>query len=209
MQQTQIDRLLPVLVAENFEVEVARDPTAALGIAITRTLDLILLDVHLQLCAELRRRGIDTSLIMLTDERVRALRLGADDSVPRSCDTGELLARIEAIARRIPKKKNACLTRIRFGDVDVDFDAAEARKNGRRIALSLKEAGLLRYLFEHRHRVITREEALKHVWEYDASVSSRTIDVHIGWLRQKLEDDPQSPRYIKTIRGRGYRFDAA
>jgi two-component system alkaline phosphatase synthesis response regulator PhoP len=89
--------------------------------------------------------------------------------------------------------------------VEINFETAEVRKGGEPLALAAKELQLLRYLVNHRDRVVPREEILQQVWEYDSEVSSRTIDVHIAWLRQKL-DNPQSPKYIQTVRGKGYRF---
>jgi two-component system alkaline phosphatase synthesis response regulator PhoP len=93
----------------------------------------------------------------------------------------------------------------RFGDVEIDFERAEVRKAGHSLALAAKELQLLRYLVNHRDRVVPREEFLQEVWEYDSEVSSRTIDVHVAWLRQKL-DNPQNPKFIQTVRGKGYRF---
>ena len=187
-----------LLRSEGYEIEVA--PSSG-------DFDLIVLD-DLPICDELRRKGVDTSILMLTEERVRGLRLGADDCVSRSCDPNELMARVEALLRRAPRLRWNPVTTLRFGDVEIDFGIAEARKRGRPVSLTSKELRLLQYLVEHRERVVSRNEILKHVWEYDAAVSSRTIDVHVGWLRQKLEDNPQQPRHIKTIRGRGYRFDS-
>ena len=88
----------------------------------------------------------------------------------------------------------------------MDFERAEVRKGGREVNMASKELQLLRYLVDHRGRVVPREELLQNVWEYSGDVSSRTIDVHVAWLRQKLEDNPQTPRHIHTIRGMGYRF---
>jgi len=88
----------------------------------------------------------------------------------------------------------------------VDFERADVRKSGQPVNLAAKELQLLNYLVDHRERVVTREEVLRKIWEYSSEVTSRTIDVHIAWLRQKLERDPQNPRHIQTIRGKGYRF---
>ena len=149
---------------------------------------------------------MDTSLLMLSararsEERVTALRLGADDCVPRSCDPNELVARVEAILRRVPKVSRSSVQRIRFGDVQIDFALSDVRKADRPVSLSDKELRLLHYLIGHRNKVVSRKELLSEVWEYDLSFLSRTIDVHVGWLRQKLEDDPHQPRHIRTIRG--------
>jgi two-component system alkaline phosphatase synthesis response regulator PhoP len=190
-----------LLATESFDVEIA-DVGMASG-----DFDLIILDAEPTVCGELRGKGVDTSILMFTDERVAGLRLGADDCVSRSCDSNELLARIEALLRRVPRARRTAAKTLRFDDVEIDFGIAEARKGGRTLSMSSKEFRLLRYLVDHRERVVSRKEILKYVWEYEAGVSSRTVDVHIGWLRQKLEDNPRQPRYIKTIRGLGYRFD--
>src|SRR5439155_15249265 len=94
----------------------------------------------------------------------------------------------------------------RFGSVEIDFKRAEVRRDGEPVSLAGKELQLLQYLIENRERVVPREEILERVWEYASDSSSRTIDTHLAWLRQKLEDTPQTPRHIQTIRGRGYRF---
>ena len=92
--------------------------------------------------------------------------------------------------------------------MEADFEAGQVKKAGMSINLAAKELQLLRYLIDHRGNVVPREELLERVWEYQSTVSSRTIDVHVAWLRQKLEDNPQSPRHIHTVRGVGYRFSA-
>jgi two-component system alkaline phosphatase synthesis response regulator PhoP len=202
-----IARLSSLLAAENFEVERAVDDESGLAKASSGDFDLIIMGPMPRVCDELRRKGIDTSILMLTEERVAALRLGADDCVSRSCDSNELLARVEALLRRVPRARRNPVNALRFGDIHIDFASAEAMKGGRPVSLSSKELRLLQYLAGHKERVVSRQEILRNVWEYDAAVSSRTVDVHIGWLRQKLEDTPRQPKFIRTIRGRGYRFD--
>ena len=208
-----VDRLSDLLAEGNFEVAVADDVVSGLARAITSNCDLIIIAAvspaggDLAFCAELRRRGIDASILMLTDQRVAGLKLGADDCVPHNCDINELLARVEALLRRVPRSRRAAGSTLRFGDVEIDFATAEARKGGHELRISVREFRLLEYLAAHRDRVVSRKEILQNVWEYDSTVTSRTVDVHIGWLRQKLEDKPQQPKYIKTIRGLGYRFD--
>ena len=210
--------VLALLAGENFTLDLASDGLSAFEKASAGDFDLIVLDAALTfkngflVCDELRRKGIDTSILMLTaksriEDRVTALRLGADDCVSRNCDWNELLARVEALLRRVPKTRPNPIATLRFGDVEIDFGISEVHKAGSRINLAAKELRLLQYLVDHRERVVSRQEILRKVWEYDSAVTSRTIDVHIGWLRQKLEDNPQNPKYIKTIRGRGYRFD--
>jgi two-component system alkaline phosphatase synthesis response regulator PhoP len=201
-----VERLSGMLAAEGFAFESGTETEASTG-----DFDLIVLDAF-AVCDDLRRKGIDTSILMMTarsraEDRVTGLRLGADDCVWRFCDSNELLARIEALLRRVPRARKFPVKTLRFGDVEIDFGIAEARKRGSPVSMTSKELRLLQYLADHRERVVSRKEILRYVWEYDSAVSSRTIDVHVGWLRQKLEDNPQQPRYIKTIRGRGYRFD--
>jgi two-component system alkaline phosphatase synthesis response regulator PhoP len=196
------DRLSRSLSGEGVQVESGMEERGLSG-----EFDLIIMDAF-NVCDGLRRKGIDTSILMLAEARVAALRLGADDCVARSCDQNELQARVEALLRRVPRAKRAAVTILRFGDVEIDFAIAEARKRGQPVSMTSKELRLLQYLVGHRERIVSRKEILRHVWEYDSAVTSRTVDVHIGWLRQKLEDNPQQPRYIKTIRGRGYRFDS-
>ena len=101
------------------------------------------------------------------------------------------------------------MTHFEFSTVQADFEAGQnCRKNGELVVMAAKELLLLRYLIDHRGLVVSRDELLQNVWEYQADVSSRTIDVHVAWLRQKLEDNPQNPKYIHTVRGFGYRFTA-
>jgi two-component system alkaline phosphatase synthesis response regulator PhoP len=204
-----IDSLSALLTADGFEVELATDGETGFARASSGEFDLVILGTYpgTNICRELRKIGVDTSILTFSSKTVAALRLGADDCVPRSCDPNELMARVEALLRRVPKASRGPVRTLRFGDVEVDFALAEVRKAGRRVSLSSKELRLLQYLVSHRERVVSRKELLSNVWEYDAALSSRTVDVHVGWLRQKLEDDPQHPRHIMTIRGLGYRFD--
>ena len=206
-----------LLVAEGFEVTPARDGPSGLAKALTGEFDLVILDVMLpgkngfEVCREMRQQGCDTAVLMLTAktqvvDRVVGLRLGADDYLAKPFDPAELLARLEALGRRIPKKRRIAVTRFAFADVEADFETGQVRKSGAPVMLAAKELQLLRYLVDHRESVISREELLQNVWEYQSEVSSRTIDVHVAWLRQKLEDTPQAPRHIHTVRGVGYRF---
>ncbi|HYW44874.1 MAG TPA: response regulator transcription factor [Bryobacteraceae bacterium] len=208
-----------LLAAEGYEVESAADGEAGLSKALEARFDLVVLDVMLpkktgfDVCRELRQKGIDTAILMLTAktqvvDRVVGLKLGADDYLTKPFDPAELLARIEALLRRVHKENRIPVRTFQFDDVEVNFERAEVRKNGERLNLAAKELQLLRYLVDNRERVVPREEILQKVWEYSSEVSSRTIDVHVAWLRQKLEQDPQFPKHIQTIRGKGYRFTA-
>lgn len=205
-----------LLAAEGHHVESAADGESGLAKASTRKYALIILDVMLpkktgfEVCRQLRQSGVDTAILMLTAktqvvDRVVGLKLGADDYLAKPFDPAELLARVEALLRRVNKENRVELRSFQFGDVEVNFDRAEVRKAGQPLALAAKELQLLSYLIHHRDRVVPREEILQKVWEYDSEVSSRTIDVHVAWLRQKL-DNPQNPRFIQTVRGKGYRF---
>jgi two-component system, OmpR family, alkaline phosphatase synthesis response regulator PhoP len=206
-----------LLSAEAFSVQSARDGDTGLAMAADPQFDLIILDVMLprrngfEICRALRERGIGTPILMLTaraqiTDRVVGLRIGAHDYLVKPFDPAELLARIEALLRRSRKSSQPMVKTVQFGQVEVDFEKAEARKNGQPVNLAGKELRLLRYLVENRGRVVGREELLRNVWEYASEVSSRTIDTHIAWLRQKLEVNPQFPDYIYTVRGKGYRF---
>jgi two-component system alkaline phosphatase synthesis response regulator PhoP len=205
-----------LLTADGHRVESVSDGDAGLARATQEKFSLIILDVMLpkktgfEVCRQLRQAGIDTAILMLTAktqvvDRVVGLKLGADDYLTKPFDPAELLARVEALLRRVNKENRANVRSFRFGNVEIDFERAEVRKSGQPLALAAKELQLLRYLVNHRDRVVPREEILQEVWEYDSEVSSRTIDVHIAWLRQKL-DNPQNPKFIQTVRGKGYRF---
>jgi two-component system, OmpR family, alkaline phosphatase synthesis response regulator PhoP len=208
-----------LLAAEGYEVETASDGDAGFAKAASGNFDLVLLDVMLprrsgyDVCRDLRQRGVDSAILMLTArtqvvDRVVGLKLGADDYLPKPFDPAELLARIEALLRRLRKGHEIGVRSFHFGDVEVDFERAEVRKRGEPRNLAAKELQLLHYLVDRRGQVVPREELLRQVWEYSAEASSRTVDVHIAWLRQKLEDNPQRPRHIQTLRGKGYRFSA-
>ncbi len=209
--------LTDLLRSEGFEVSAESNGETGLQRALTEAFDVIVLDVMLpkkdgyQVCRELRERGVDAAILMLTAktqvmDRVAGLRLGADDYLAKPFDPAELLARLDALLRRAKKGIHSTVRTYRFGDVTVNFENGDVTKAGVAVSLAGKELQLLRYLVEQRGVVVPREELLQKVWEYQSEVSSRTIDVHIAWLRQKLEDEPQNPKYIHTIRGKGYRF---
>ena len=209
--------LSDLLGAEGYAVESALDGPAGLARAANEPFDLVILDVMLpgknglEVCRELRQRGKDVAVLMLTaktqlTDRVVGLKLGADDYLVKPFEPPELLARIEALLRRVKREKLAPVACFQFGNVEVEFETGEVHRDGVPISLAGKEIELLRYLIDHRGNVVSRDELLERVWEYQPGVSSRTIDVHVAWLRQKLEETPQMPRHIRTVRGVGYRF---
>jgi two-component system alkaline phosphatase synthesis response regulator PhoP len=210
-------RLCGRLAGEGHLVEQAGDGEAGLARALTEPFDLVVLDVLLpersgfDVCRELRRRGVETPVIMLgsrgqVQDRVVGLRLGADDYLVKPFAMLELLARVEARLRReVPAARDAAQV-YRFGDIDVDFRKAEVLRAGQPVSLSAKEFQLLQYLVRQRGATLSRDELLNEVWGYDAMPSTRTVDVHVAWLRRKLEPSPRRPQYILTRHGLGYKF---
>ncbi len=209
-----------LLGAEGYQVEFAMDGPSGLARAASGKFELIVLSAVLpgksgfDVCRELRQSGFDGGILMLTGksevaDRVIALKLGVDDYMIRPFEPTELAARVEALLRRVGRQKRLPVTAYRFGDVEVDFERAEAYKRGQRINITAKELELLRYLVDNRDRVVTREEILRNVWQYTADISSRTVDVPVAWLRQKLERNTHQPQFIQTVRTKGYRFSTA
>jgi two-component system, OmpR family, alkaline phosphatase synthesis response regulator PhoP len=209
------------LMAEGYEVESATDAPTGLESASAGAFDAILLDVMLpggnglDVCRTLRQRGVQTPILMLTAkgqvvDRVVGLKLGADDYLVKPFEMAELLARVEALLRRSGTASSATFTgeAFRFGDISIDFRRAEVIKAGTTLDLSAREFKLLKYFVEHRGAALSRDELLNEVWGYNAMPSTRTVDVHVAWLRQKLEDNPRHPQYIITVHGLGYKFVA-
>jgi two-component system alkaline phosphatase synthesis response regulator PhoP len=141
-------------------------------------------------------------------DKVVGLKLGADDYLTKPFEMMELLARIEARLRRAPPPATVDAEAYRFGAIQVDFRKAEVTRDGAVINLSAREYQLLRYFIEHRGATISRDELLNQVWGYNAMPNTRTVDVHVAWLRQKIEPNPKHPQYILTAHGLGYRFMA-
>ena len=203
---------------EGYAVRVAKTGPAGFDLATRETFDLILLDIMLpgesglQVCQKLREMGSTTPILMLTARRqtadkVAGLKAGGDDYLTKPFQMAELLARVEALLRRArPAAEPA--DRFQFGAIHMDLRSTQVSREGRAITLSAKEFQLLRYFAEHRGATISREELLREVWGYGATPSTRTVDVHVAWLRQKLENDPKNPQIIVTVVGLGYKFSA-
>jgi two-component system, OmpR family, alkaline phosphatase synthesis response regulator PhoP len=204
------------LAREGYAVESSSDGESGLERAAAEPFDLVLLDVMLprlsgfDVMRELRRRAIETPVIMLTArgqvvDKVVGLKLGADDYVTKPFEMVELLARIEAKLRRAPAVVHPA-EGYQFGEIRMDFRKAEITKAGAPLDLSAREFQLLRYFIAHRGATISREELLNEVWGYNAMPSTRTVDVHVAWLRQKIEPNPRHPQYVLTVHGMGYKF---
>lgn len=209
--------LTDCLCGEGYSVEAARDGETGLQRARTESFDLLLLDVMLprksgfDVLRDLRQQGIQTPTLMLTArgqvvDKILGLKLGADDYLTKPFDPGELLARIEAVLRRTPVSPAPTAEVFCFGDVRVDFRRTAVTREGLAVELTAREYQLLCYFISRRETTLSREQLLNEVWGYDATPTTRTVDVHVGLLRQKLEPNPRLPQYILTIHGLGYKF---
>jgi two-component system alkaline phosphatase synthesis response regulator PhoP len=203
------------LADEGYEVETASDGEEGFRRATDKAFDLVILDVMLpcmsgfDVCRELRRSAVTTPVLILTArgdvvDRVVGLKLGADDYLTKPFEMAELLARVEARLRRQPE--SGPLAVYRFGPVEVGLRATEVRRGGRLVELAAKEFRLLEFFIAHRGATLSREDLLDGVWGVDAMPTPRTVDVHVAWLRRKLEDDSRRPRYLLTVHGIGYKF---
>jgi two-component system alkaline phosphatase synthesis response regulator PhoP len=204
------------LKSEGYDVGIASDGPSGFRLATTDRWDLILLDVMLpgangfDVVRDVRQKGVTTPVIMLTArgqivDKVLGLKLGADDYLTKPFDMLELVARIEAQLRRA-KTTSPGAHQYRFGDVVVDVRKAEVTRAGTVLDLSAREFLLLKYFLEHREATLTRDELLNEVWGYHSMPSTRTVDVHVAWLRQKIEPNVRHPQYIHTVHGMGYKF---
>jgi two-component system, OmpR family, alkaline phosphatase synthesis response regulator PhoP len=207
------------LSSEGYTVAHAGDGIKGEQLAVDGRFDIILLDVMLpkkngfDIVRDLRKQGISTPVLMLTargqlNEKVVGLKLGADDYLTKPFEMLELVARIESLLRRPSSVAVhiAELAAYTFGAFKVDFKKMEITRKGKPVELSSKEFQLLRYFINHRGVVLSRETILNDVWGYDAMPSTRTIDTHVTWLRQKIEDNHKFPKHIITVHGFGYKF---
>jgi two-component system alkaline phosphatase synthesis response regulator PhoP len=205
------------LRSEGYIVDCAADGDEGLEKATQLPFDLIILDLMLpdrdglSICHELRQAGLITPLLMLTargqtDDKILGLKTGADDYVTKPFNMQELVARIEALLRRAPTGSPAHRGVYQFATIRVDRRATEVTRDGKPVNLSVREFQLLKYLIENAGATVSREQLLIDVWGYNGKIFTRTVDVHIASLRQKLESDPKRPTIIQTVQRVGYKF---
>jgi len=205
-----------------FEAVVTATAAGAIALADSEDPDLVMLDLALpdgdgrDVCRELRRRS-DVPIVMLTArgtemDKIVGLELGADDYVVKPFSAAEVISRIRAVLRRSAPRENGdgkAMEPVAIGELEIDPAARIARLRGEELDLSRKEFDLLAALMRNAGRVVTREDLMSEVWDTNWFGSTKTLDVHVGWLRRKLGDDPADPTYIETVRGVGFRFAAA
>ncbi len=203
---------------ENYDVKAVCNGKDGLQELLTNSYDLVVLDVMLpqmsgfDVLKKAREKGISIPVIMLTAkgeevDKVLGLELGADDYVTKPFSLRELIARVKAVLRRNEGRVSSSAT-MKLDDVEIDFGTYNATKRGDALTMTPKEFEILKFLWQHRNKVVSRDQLLTNVWGYDESISTRTVDNFILKLRQKLEDDPAHPRHIITIHGTGYKLIA-
>ncbi|SFC73909.1 two-component system, OmpR family, alkaline phosphatase synthesis response regulator PhoP [Alkalibacterium subtropicum] len=214
------------LEKEGYEVDVAMDGKEGLDRALEDDYTIILLDLMLptkdgmDVCRELRQEKIDTPIIMLTAkdseiDKIVGLEIGADDYMTKPFSPREVTARIKAILRRVEKRNGEKQAEpaqqeeeLTFGEITIYPNTYEVIVRGEKVDFTPKEFELLLYLAKHANRVLSRDQLLLAIWDYDFAGETRIVDVHISHLREKIEADPKKPEYIKTARGFGYKFEA-
>jgi two-component system alkaline phosphatase synthesis response regulator PhoP len=211
------------LRSEGYIVDIAVDGNSGLEKATQLPFDLIILDIMLphrsgfDICTDIRRAGLATPILVLTArsqtiDKVVGLKLGADDYVTKPFDTLELMARVEALLRRTPTKSGTAHSNgpelYHLGSIVIDLRKAKVTHEGNPVILTAREFHLLRYFVEHEGATLSRDELLREVWGHKEGTFSRTVDVHVASLRQKLEPSPKKPEIIVTVPGIGYRFQS-
>ena len=205
------------LKKEGYVVDICNDGESGFDLATNQAYDLIILDLMLpkksgnDVCRDLRQMGLAIPILMLTArhqtvDKVLGLKLGADDYLTKPFEMLELLARVEALLRRATRAFAPARDVYQFGSIRVDFRKTEVQRHDEALALSAKEFQLLRYFIDHRGETLNRETLLQEVWGYSAVPYTRTVDVHIRHLREKLEKEPKDPEFIFTVRNIGYKF---
>ena len=212
--------LIDFLEYHGFEAAEAVDGLEAERAVAGHRFDLILLDLMLpkisgeQLCSKWRREGLQTPILMLTakgqeKEKIMGLNLGADDYITKPFSLEELLARINAVLRRMDPARAVGQT-FRFADLDVDIAALKVMRDNNEIEITKREAAIIRYFAANPNRVISREELYKEVWNDTLTdLGTRTMDMHIAKLRSKIERDSADPKIITTVRGAGYKYESS
>jgi two-component system alkaline phosphatase synthesis response regulator PhoP len=204
------------LQKEGHTVSVALDGNSGMVTALREPFDLLILDLMLPgqngltICQKLRQVGSNAPILMLTARRqtmdkVIGLRTGADDYLTKPFKMVELIARVDALLRRAGGRTTG-QSRYQFGDLHIDIRSTEVKREGRPVAMSAKEFQLLRYFVENPGATLSRDQLLRDVWGYGGQPTTRTVDVHVAWLRQKIEKDPKNPQLILTVVGLGYKF---
>lgn len=204
---------------ESFDVTVAKDGQEGLDELLNNTFDLVLLDVMMpkmsgfDVCKAARKEGVKTPIIFLTAkgeeiDKVLGLELGADDYITKPFSIRELVARVKAVLRRTEgtTAEKEGLVELEIGRLKVDFARYEAESNGEEVKMSHKEFEVLLYLYKHKNEIVSRYQLLEDVWGYEATPTTRTVDNFILKLRQKIEENPNDPKFILTVHGAGYKM---
>ena len=204
------------LQLESFAVDICTNGQEGLQFALTEEYDMILLDRMLpggmdgvDICRKIRAKNFAVPILMLTardgiEDRVEGLNAGADDYLVKPFAYSELLARIRALQRR---PKDMLQNEISVKDLQMNLVSKEVTRAGKQIDLSVKEYALLEYLLSNKGRVLSKDNIISHVWDYDADILPNTVEVYIGYLRNKIEKPFKGPRIIQTLRGFGYKIE--
>ena len=206
------------LMQENYACDIAYNADEGLSSALTSDYDLIILDRMLpglidgvEICKEVRANGIHSPIIMLTakdqiHDRVVGLNAGADDYLVKPFAFEELLARVRALLRR---PQDNLGTQLKLNDLTLDTISYEVKRAGKKIKLSSKEYALLHYLMRNQNQVLSKQNIIAHVWDFDADVLPNTVEVYMGYLRNKIDRPFRGPSLIQTVRGFGYKLGVA
>jgi two-component system, OmpR family, alkaline phosphatase synthesis response regulator PhoP len=203
---------------DGFQVRVAKDGSAGLDSVIQSPPHLVILDLMMpgkngfEVCREIRQRGLNTPVIILTArgqeaDKIRGLELGADDYITKPFSLAELIARIRAVLRRTDPEQSSDVIQCRT--ITIDLKRHQVLKENVAVELTDKEFQILALLMKRQSEVISRDDFLKTIWGEEVYVTHRTVDIHISALRKKIEDDPEHPSLILSVRNAGYKFDAA